>query len=153
MQMNLGVDVNNRQQADQLRRTYFPNTSSKQTRDSFIFDQCITSFKDDPKELLPFIEDDEKTEKVQRMVTLKSETNSRLRTIAGSIGKPIATTFRAIIAYSIAHIDDDFVEEVKPVNNAGVLQLIGEKIELLQTQIDASNRTLDEIKLLLVETR
>ena len=47
----------------------------------------------------------------------------------------------------------DTVEEVKPVNNTGVLQLICEKIQLLGTQLDASNRTLDEIKSLLAEAR
>lgn len=153
MQMNMALQVDHRNQAEQLRRKYFPNTTPKETRDSFIFDFCVASFQADPKELLPFIENDEISEKVQRMITLKTSTNARLRTISGSIGKPIAATLRAIIAWSIFHIDDESAQEVKPVSNAGVLQLVCEKIQLMETQEAALQRTLGEIKELLAEAR
>lgn len=153
MQINVALQSNHRMQADLLRKAYFPNTTSAETRDSFVFSRSIESFQGDMEELLSFIEKDVGGSYVQRMITMKNETYARLKSLSVSLERPIAATFRAIIAWSVAHIDDDTVGEVKPICNAGTLQLLYEKIQLLETQIETSHKTLDEIKRLLEEAK
>ena len=68
-----------------------------------------------------------------------------MKTIAAAINKPLATTYRAIIAYTIDNLPATEYEEntAEPV---GVSQLLMEKIALLEKQMDACNQTLKEIK-------
>lgn len=60
--------------------------------------------------MLEYLEEDE-IETVQRKVTIKIESNDRLKTIAAAIDKPVSTTYRAIIAYTIDHLLDAGNEE------------------------------------------
>ena len=143
MQINVLVDKESYEQANVLRQRWYPTTNAYQTRDAFIFNDCIDRFKGTPEDLLDYIERGEET--VQRKVTIKSESNDRLKTIAAAINKPVTTTYRAIIAYTIANLPTTEKEEVaaEPV---GVSQLLVEKVALLEKQMDACNRTLKEIK-------
>lgn len=146
MQLNLALDVNNKKQAETLRQKLFPNTDQNSIRDAYVFGKCIDGFRDDPNALVPFFNDE--SPKVQRMITINQEANSRLRTIASSLGKPLAATFRAIIAYSIAHLEDDAkTETIRPLE-ASATQLLAEKVCLLKTQLDAAYKTLHEISAL-----
>lgn len=144
MQINVFLKKNSSEQAEIIRKEWYPTTTSNQTRDAFIFNDCITRFEGKPEDLLKYLEEEE-VEIIQRKVTIKSESNDRLKTIAAVINKPISTTYRAIIAYTIDTISDTNNEEVvaEPV---GVSQLLVEKIELLEKQMEACNKTLKEIK-------
>ena len=147
MQMNLALNVDNKKQAEILRQKLFPNTDQSTIRDAYVFSKCIDGFSDDPNALLPFFNDD--SPRVQRMITINQEANSRLRTIASALGKPLAATFRAIIAYSIAHMENkEKTETIGPLE-AGVTQLLIEKVCLLQVQLESTYKTMNEIKLLL----
>ena len=144
MQINVFLKKNSKEQAEIIRKEWYPTTTANQTRDAFIFNDCITRFEGKPEELLEYLEEDE-IETVQRKVTIKIESNDRLKTIAAAIDKPVSTTYRAIIAYTIDHLLDTDNEEVvaEPV---GVSQLLVEKIALLEKQMEACNQTLKEIK-------
>ena len=143
MQINVLVDKKSDEQAKVLRERWYPTTTSNQTRDAFIFNDAIDRFKGVPEDLLDYIESGEET--VQRKVTIKSESNDRLKTIASAINKPVTTTYRAIIAYTIDNLPatEDEESTAEPV---GVSQLLMEKIALLEKQMDACNQTLQEIK-------
>lgn len=145
MQINVFLKKNSNEQAEAIRKEWYPTTTSKQTRDAFIFDDSITRFGGKPEDLLEYLEEDEEIETVQRKVTIKSESNDRLKTIAAAINKPISTTYRAIIAYTIDNLSATENEEntAEPV---GVSQLLVEKIALLEKQMEACNQTLKEIK-------
>lgn len=143
MQINVLVDKKSDEQAQVLRERWYPTTNSNQTRDAFIFNDAIDRFKGSPDDLLDYIESGEETETVQRKVTIKSESNDRLKTIAAAINKPVTTTYRAIIAYTIANLPATEEETAEPV---GVSQLLVEKISLLEKQMEACNQTLKEIK-------
>ena len=144
MQINVLVDKKSDEQAKWLREMWYPTTNSNQTRDAFIFNDAIDRFKGSPEDLLEYIESGEENETVQRKVTIKSESNDRLKTIAAAINKPVTTTYRAIIAYTIANLPTTEKEETaEPV---GVSQLLVEKISLLEKQMEACNQTLKEIK-------
>ena len=145
MQINVFLKKNSNEQAETIRKEWFPTTTSNQTRDAFIFNDCITRFEGKPEDLLEYLEEDEEIETVQRKVTIKSESNDRLKTIAAAINKPISTTYRAIIAYTIATLSDTNNEEVV-VEPVGVSQLLVEKIAMLEKQMEACNQTLKEIK-------
>lgn len=143
MQINVLVDKKSDEQAKVLREGWYPTTNSKQTRDAFIFNDAIDRFKGSPEDLLDYIESGEENETVQRKVTIKSESNDRLKTIAAAINKPVTTTYRAIIAYTIANLPTTEEETAEPV---GVSQLLVEKISLLEKQMEACNQTLKEVK-------
>ncbi len=70
---------------------------------------------------------------------------NRLKTIAAAKNKPLATTYRAIIAYTIDNLPatEDVESTAEPV---GISQLLVEKIALLERQMEVCNITLKEIK-------
>lgn len=147
MQINVALENNSDEQAEIIRKKWYKTTTAQQTRDAFIFNECVDRFSRDPDDLIPYIEKDEGSTIVQRRLTIKSESNDRLKTIAAAINKPLATTYRAIIAYTIDNISatEDDETTAEPV---GVLQLLVEKIALLEKQMEACNQTLKEIKAL-----
>lgn len=145
MQINVLVDKKSDEQAKMLRERWYPTTNSSQTRDAFIFNDAIDRFKGSPEDLLDYIDSGEDNETVQRKVTIKSESNDRLKTIAAAINKPVTTTYRAIIAYTIANLPA-MEDEEKTAEPVGVSQILVEKIALLEKQMDACNQTLKEIK-------
>ena len=121
MQINVLVDKKSDEQAKVLRERWYPTTNAYQTRDAFIFNDAIDRFKGSPEDLIDYIESGEENETIQRKVTIKSESNDRLKTIAAAINKPVTTTYRAIIAYTIANLPTTEKEETaEPV---GVSQL------------------------------
>ncbi len=145
MQINIALEKNNDEQAATIREAWYPNTTSRQTRDAFIFNNCIDRYKGKPEDLFPIIERDEGNATVQRMLTIKNESNERLKTIALAINKSIAATYRAIIAYTIENLDVTESEE-KATEPVGVSQLLMEKVAKLEKQLEACNQTLKEIK-------
>ena len=145
MQINIALDQNNDKQAGTLRSAWYPNTTPRQTRDAFIFNDCIDRYNGKPEDLLSIIERDAGNATVQRMLTIKSDSNKRLETIASAINGSKAATYRAIIAYSIDNLNASKSKE-KPTESVGVSQLLVEKVALLEKQLDACNQTLREIK-------
>ena len=145
MQINIALEKNNDEQAATIRGAWYPSTTARQTRDAFIFNNCIDRYKGKLEELLPYIERDEGSITVQRRLTIKNESNERLKTIASAINKPIAATYRAIIAYTLDNLNVAENEE-KTTESVGVSQLLIEKVALLEKQLDACNQTLKEIK-------
>ncbi|WP_456067872.1 hypothetical protein [Eshraghiella crossota] len=146
MQINVALENNSYEQAEIIRKKWYRTTTAQQTRDAFIFNECVDRFSGEPEELIPYIGKNEGSAIVhQRRLTIKRESNDRLKTIAAAINKPLATTYRAIIAYTIDNLPATEYEEntAEPV---GVSQLLMEKIALLEKQMDACNQTLKEIK-------
>ena len=138
MQINIFFNKNSAEQAETIRQAWYSTTSSNQTRDAFIFNECIDHFEGDPTELLDYLEEDEENETIQRKVTIKSQSNEVLKSIAAAINKPVSTTYRAIIAYTIDHLSDTKDKE-KTAETAEVSRLLKAKIALME-------KTLQEIK-------
>lgn len=145
MQINVALENNSDEQAEIIRKKWYKTTTAQQTRDAFIFNECVDRFSGEPENLIPYIGKDEGSTIVQRRLTIKSESNDRLKTIAAAINKPLASTYRAIIAYTIDNLPttEDNENMAEPV---GVSQLLMEKIALLEKQMEACNQTLKEIK-------
>ena len=145
MQINVALENNSDEQAEIIRKKWYKTTTAQQTRDAFIFNECVDRFSGEPEDLIPYIGKDEGSTIVQRRLTIKSESNDRLKTIAAAINKPLASTYRAIIAYTIDNLPttEDNENMAEPV---GVSQLLMEKIALLEKQMGACNQTLKEIK-------
>ena len=143
MQINVALENNSDEQAEIIK--WYKTTTAQQTRDAFIFNECVDRFSGEPEDLIPYIGKDEGSTIVQRRLTIKSESNDRLKTIAAAINKPLASTYRAIIAYTIDNLPttEDNENMAEPV---GVSQLLMEKIALLEKQMEACNQTLKEIK-------
>lgn len=146
MQINIALEKNNENQAKLLRDTWYPNTTSRQTRDAFIFNDAIDRFDAKLMEELPaIIERDNGYETVQRMLTIKQESNKKLEDIAASIGCSKTATYRAIIAYWIDKIDVADRKE-KPTESEEISQLLIVKVALLEKQLAACTQTLKEIR-------
>ena len=145
MQINVALENNSDEQAEIIRKKWYKTPTAQQTRDAFIFNECVDRFSGEPEDLIPYIGKDEGSTIVQRRLTIKSESNDRLKTIAAAINKPLASTYRAIIAYTIDNLPttEDNENMAEPV---GVSQLLMEKIALLEKQMEACNQTLKEIK-------
>ena len=145
MQINVALENNSDEQAEIIRKKWYKTTTAQQTRDAFIFNECVDRFSGEPEDLIPYIGKEEGSTIVQRRLTIKSESNDRLKTIAAAINKPLASTYRAIIAYTIDNLPttEDNENMAEPV---GVSQLLMEKIALLEKQMEACNQTLKEIK-------
>lgn len=145
MQINVALENNSDEQAEIIRKKWYKTTTAQQTRDAFIFNECVDRFCVEPKDLIPYIGKEEGSTIVQRRLTIKSESNDRLKTIAAAINKPLASTYRAIIAYTIDNLPttEDNENTAEPV---GLSQLLMEKIALLEKQMEACNQTLKEIK-------
>lgn len=145
MQINVALENNSDEQAEIIRKKWYKTTTAQQTRDAFIFNECVDRFSGEPEDLIPYIGKEEGSTIVQRRLTIKSESNDRLKTIAAAINKPLASTYRAIIAYTIDNLPttEDNENTAEPV---GVSQLLMEKIALLEKQMEACNQTLKEIK-------
>ena len=101
MQINVALENNSDEQAEIIRKKWYKTTTAQQTRDAFIFNECVDRFSGEPEDLIPYIGKDEGSTIVQRRLTIKSESNDRLKTIAAAINKPLASTYRAIIAYTL----------------------------------------------------
>lgn len=147
MQINIALTDNNPEQAEALRSRWYPSASSQQIRDSFIFNEVIDRFQGDPVEVLAdyFRSDDSRT--AQRRITLRQDTNERLRTIASVANKPIAATLRALIAHAVDNLAvGDAKEQVEAQSDAAQLQLLNEKIAQLEKQLAACTKTLEDIK-------
>lgn len=151
MQINVALDENNVNQARTIRNAWYPNTTVRQTRDAFIFNDAIDRFSGNVDELLPIIERDDGKTTVQRMLTIKADSNERLKTIASSIEKSMAATYRAIISYTIGNLGEVATETKEVKTELGTTQLVKEKVSLLEKQLAACNQTMEEIKKLLEE--
>lgn len=147
MQINIALADNNSEQAETLRSQWYSSASSQQIRDSFIFNEVIDRFHGDPVTVLAdyFRKDDFRT--VQRRITLRKDTNDRLRTIASVANEPIAATLRALIAHAIDNlVVDDAKQQGEARADAPQLQLLNEKIAQLEKQLAACMETLEDIK-------
>lgn len=145
MQINVALENNSDEQAEIIRKKWYKTNTAQQIRDAFVFNECVDRFSGEPEDLIPYIGKEEGSTIVQRRLTIKSESNDRLKTIAAAINKPLATTYRAIIAYTIDNLPatEDEESTAEPV---GVSQLLMEKVALLEKQMEACNQTLKEIK-------
>lgn len=151
MQINVALDENNVNQAKTIREAWYPNTTVRQTRDAFIFNDALDRFGGKAEDLLPIIEKEDGKSTVQRMLTIKADSNERLKTIAASIEKSIAATYRAIISYTIETLGDIATETKEVKTEIGATQLVKEKVLLLEKQLAACNQTMEEIKRILEE--
>ena len=88
---------------------------------------------------------------MQRMLTIKADSNERLKTIASSIERSITATYRAIITYTIERLGNVDAESTGVKNEIGVIQLVKEKVALLEKQLLACNQTMEDIKKLIEE--
>ena len=149
MQINIALAENNAEQAALLRNAWYPNTTAMQTRDAFVFNCAIDRFDAEQMESLPeIIEKNNGQTGIQRMLTMKQESNKKLEDIAASIGYSKAATCRAIISYWLDTIDISNKEET----NAEVKRLSQQlfvKIALLEKQLADCSQTLEEIKKLM----
>ena len=148
MQINIALTDNNPEQAETLRSRWYPSASSQQIRDSFIFNEVIDRFQGDPVEVLAdCFRNDDDSRTAQRRITLRQDTNERLRTIASVANKPIAATLRALIAHAVDNLAvGDAKEQVEAQSDAAQLQLLNEKIAQLERQLKVCTKTLEDIK-------
>lgn len=148
MQINIALTDNNSEQAEVLRSQWYPSASSQQIRDSFIFNEVIDRFQGDPVEVLAdYFRSDDDSRTAQRRITLRQDTNERLRTIASVTNKPIAATLRALIAHAVDNFAvTDAKKQAEAQTDATQLQLLNEKIAQLEKQLEACTKTLEDIK-------
>lgn len=148
MQINIALTDINSEQAEILRGQWYPSASSQQIRDSFIFNEVIDRFQGDPIEVLAdYFRRDDDSRTAQRRITLRQDTNERLRTIASVANKPIAATLRALIAHAVDNLAPrDAKEQVEAQADATQLQLLNEKIAQLERQLKVCTKTLEDIR-------
>lgn len=148
MQINIALTDNNSEQAEVLRSQWYPSASSQQIRDSFIFNEVIDRFQGDPVEVLAdYFRSDDDSRTAQRRITLRQDTNERLRTIASVANKPIAATLRALIAHAVDNLAvTDAKKQAEVQTDATQVQLLNEKIAQLEKQLEACTKTLEDIK-------
>lgn len=144
MQINIALNNNSDVQAETIRRRWFKTTTSQQTRDSFIFNECIDRFDGNPEDLIPYMGKDEESI-VTRRLTIKSTSLDRMKTIASGLQKPLAATYRAIISYTIDKLSATEDEETA-VSPVSVSKLLIEKIAQLEKQMETCCQTMKEIK-------
>jgi len=147
MQINTALDHENENQAKVLRGVWYPNTTSRETRDAFLFNDALDRF--DAKfidELPKIIARDKERAITQRMLTIKTTSNKKLEALAASIGASKAATFRSIIAFWVDKVGVIGKEEEKPAKSEETSQLLMVKIALLEKQLTACTQTLKEIK-------
>ncbi len=151
MQVNIAMNEDSKEQAAYLRAAYFPDKTSRQIRDSFIFDQCIVQFNDDIKVLQTYITRELPCTTSQRMLSLKAESYERLKCIAAALNVSVAATFRAIIAYSVEHIDGKTNITGNEMNSetAEITQTLTVKITALEKQLTECTQSIAEIKALM----
>lgn len=142
MCINVALDVKNKEQAEQIRKIKYPNATANQTRDAFLFNHCLDEFNEDIQVLLTYAERHMDRETVQRMLTIKADSNERLKTIAASLNLSIAATYRSIIAYTVDKLSDLDLEgvSVKVNDIATDNQLLKEKVSLLENQFVEYNK-------------
>lgn len=100
MNVNYSLAEKNKEQANDLRSCWHPGASASEVRDAYVFTECITRFREDPKVLLPYIEQEPANIKtVQRLLQIRESAHLRLKELASSIDKPIACTMRGLISY------------------------------------------------------
>ncbi|WP_298628829.1 hypothetical protein [uncultured Senegalimassilia sp.] len=148
MQINIALTDNNSEQAEVLRSRWYPSANSQQIRDSFIFNEVIDRFQGDPVEVLAdYFRSDDDSRTAQRRITLRQDTNERLRTIASVANKPIAATLRALIAHAVDNLAvTDAKKQAEVQTDATQVQLLNEKIAQLEKQLEACTKTLEDIK-------
>lgn len=153
MQINIALNRNNEKQASVLREAWYANTNARETRDSFIFDTAISKF--DARlmnELLPIIERDSGLETVQKMLTIKQDSNKKLENIATALGRTKTATYRAIIAYwidRIGVIEEKVKLDCKERTDESKSQLLIVKVALLEKHLADCSKMLNEIKKLI----
>ena len=124
MQINVALENNSYEQAEIIRKKWYRTTTAQQTRDAFIFNECVDRFSGEPEELIPYIGKNEGSAIVhQRRLTIKRESNDRLKTIAAAINKPLATTYRAIIAYTIDNLPATEYESDQNFKNNSIAEI------------------------------
>lgn len=149
MQINIALDQTNDFQAKSLRDDWFGgNVNSSQVRASFVFNIALDKFDAKQMDELPeIIKRDKDKPTVQRMLTIKQESNKKLEDISAAIGASKAATLRAIISYWVDKIGvTGKGKEEKPVKSEEISQTLMVKIALLEKQLNACTQTLKEIK-------
>lgn len=143
MRITIGAGANASEVAERIRKQEFPGCNAQRVKDSFIFDRyCIKAFDQPAEILLPYIEDDTSV-KVQRNLSLTSQSYEKLLNLARQIGRPVAATFRGLVSYADQHYK-------KKASEASSLE---EKLALLQSQLDAARACLEEIRIMMNSTQ
>lgn len=121
-----------------MREKRHPGATESEVRDGFLTGEAVDLYKDDPRLLLQYIQDEKGTELMQRMLALRSDTYTHLQNIAKTIDQPVSPTLRAVLSYTVDHLDDE-IEQAIPNE-------LATKISLLESQIEKCNETLRDIK-------
>lgn len=150
MQLNVSLSEQSHEQAKLLRAAYYPGKSPQQIRESYLFSECISNFSDDINVLSPYIDNELPCSTIQRMLSIKHEALERLQTIAAALNASQAATYRAIIAYSVDHINDSMDKPKNDLENTQKnAQLLTAKIALLGARLSECNEIMAEIKALM----
>ena len=146
--MNLILASNNVEQAEKIRRFYFPDADSFTVRDSYIFGYAVDVFAEDieDEKLGKYFSDDSNATLVSRMVTLKQKTRERLNTLAKNKGTSMSSVIRAIIAYTAYTIDNLPKEKEETIRDNAKDSKINELIKSLELQLQAAEDTIEELK-------
>lgn len=143
MQINIAMHSSSVEQAEILRAMYFPDKTPLQIKDSFVFNQCLDNFGEDYDKLRFFIETEEPHNKKQRMLTIRSDSYEKLKTIANIMDASVAATYRAIIAYTI--------DNKETVHNKSRTSQLTNKLALLEKMLLDCTKCIAEIKTLIKE--
>ena len=124
------------------------SASTQQMRDSLIVNEVMDRFQGDPVEVrADYVRSDDDARTAQRRITLRQDTNERLRTISSVANKPIAATLRALIAHAVDNLAvTDAKKQAAAQTDTTQLQLLNEKIAQLEKQLEACTKTLEDIK-------
>ena len=120
-----------------MREKRHPGATESEVRDGFLTGEAVDLYKDDPRLLLQYIEDEKGTGLMQRMLALRSDTYTHLQNIAKTIDHPDTPPLRAILSYTVDHLDDEIKQAIP--------NELATKISLLESQIEKCQETMKDI--------
>lgn len=146
MQMNVLLNAEFSEEAERIRRRYFPGATSQQIRDSYLLNLCIENFDDtaEVEALLPYFAQDN-SRKTQKMITLQAGSFEKLRRLALRLNRSNASTLRALIAYRVDHLEEGNTAE-KMAPEVGSKQFLTKEIHILEKQLKIACQTLEKIQ-------
>lgn len=139
MKVNMQMPNNYEELVDTLRKNYYPNSSAKEYRSSYICNQMIDSFDiNNINQLNAFVESDGSFEKTPKTITFRQHTYDKLTLIAQKLSASPAKALRCLLLFTSSQNNTNSVSARETF-----LQL---KIAQLEQELECATRTLLEIK-------
>lgn len=139
MKVNMQMPTNYEELVEHLRKSYYPNSSAKEYRSSYICNQLIDSFDLNDTHLLSrYIETDGTFEKAPKTITFRQHTYDKLVLIAQKLDSSPAKALRALL------LSADCPRNTAAADSRETFLRL--KLAQLEQELECANRTLMELK-------